>query len=941
MKPLILVACCVSLAACVRTSSPKASGSDPGLPFDGAVLHGTLDNGLTWYIRPNAKPAEQVELRLIVEVGSLVENDDQRGLAHVVEHMAFNGTERFPGGTLVSTLERLGMSFGAHLNASTGFDATQYLLTVPTDDPENLDLGLSVLGEWAGRIQFDPAEVDAERGVVQSEWRRWRGASQRLSEQVLGVTRSERHAARIPIGTEAVLASFTDADLRTFYETWYTPERMSVIVVGDVEPGYAEQLIQKHLGSLPKAKRQRDTPSYPSRPPQHSRVTLLSDPETTGSAATITWKHTHNWAHTQQTYRAQLARGLFLSMANDRLADDARQPNTGVLSAVAAVVALERGTAAVSISVEGRGAEVSAPLRAALTTIRSLAVHGPGEQALERAKSSQLRSVDTIQAEYNRTPSTSLAEELSRHVLLDETVPGIRLEHTLHHRFMPVISAEEVRAAGAALFDLSRPYDVIVSLPADAPAPDTEQLLASIAQIGRETPENVSDRAAEELDYTPPAPGEITSETFDEVLGITHWTLTNGVQVLIKSTDFQNEQVLIAAYSPGGHSLAPDETYIPAYVADELAFRSGLAGMNDVALRESLAGRSVQIRPFISGEFEGFQGGFAPREANTALTLAHLFLTQPAFDAAVQARMQANLAERIAQSIRSPDVAFANAVNDAMWQDHRRRREWRVTDLEQFDLAQSEAFYRERFADLNDLVVFIVGSISADDLREPVQQWLGSFPASDRQESWRHTGDVSPDGPVKREVRRGVDPDRALVTVIWHGPMPKSTGAQHGPEEAFRLGVAADIFSTRLRERLREELGATYDVSAGASTELVPVPRYRLAVELSCAPSDVERLTGEIHAALRTLRTTAPSTEELSTVQTRYRRSRDQSMRTNSWWLDTLASATMYPGRSRDDILAFAKVLDGLTPDAITKTVARVVDADRFVQVALLPEDVQ
>jgi zinc protease len=903
------------------------------LSLDPAVSFGRLDNGLSFYIRRHDEPRQRAELRLAVNAGSILEDDDQRGLAHFVEHMAFNGTEGFARQELVDYMESIGMRFGADLNAYTSFDETVYMLTVPTDDPQLLSTGVEILSEWASRIAFEGEEIDKERGVVIEEWRLGRGARARIfDKQAPVVFHASRYAERLPIGDKEILESAPHDTLRRFYRDWYRPELMAVVAVGDFDPAVVQGLIHARFGGIAPATGLRPRITFPVPDHEATLTTIVTDSEATSTMVRVLHKRPKEELATEADYRRSLVENLYDSMLGRRLDERTREADPPFLRAFAGSGNLvrEKGSYNLVAVVDEGGLEGG--LEALLTEAERVRRHGFTPSELEREKAAYLRGMEQAYRERDTVESRAFADEYVRHFLEAEGAPGIAAELELVRRFLPGITLDEVNAlAGQWLTAANRVVAVSAPEKAGLEAPQEAEIAAVLARVASADIAPYQDQFADRpLMAAVPAPAEIVSEAVIEEIGVTDWRLANGVRVLLKPTDFKNDEVLFSAFSPGGTSLVDDRDWVAAMTAASVILEGGVGPFDLTVLQKLLADKVVAVGPSISELQEGISGSASPEDLETMLQLIALYFTEPraseqAF-ASVRERYRGMVENRLAQ----PETEFSDAVTRLVTRDHPRRRPWSPELLEEMSLATSAAVYRDRFADASDFSFIFVGSFSLDEIRPLVQRYLGSLPATGREESWRDVGVRAPEGVTEEVVARGIEPKSRVSITFPHD-------FEWSRSNRYLLQSVAAVLRISLRELIREDEGGSYGVSVRASAERIPRQTASLAISFGCSPDRVDELTAVVYDEIRRLQTAGPELELVTKVQQQDRREREVQLRENGFWLAALESSLWHVEDPRL-ILDFDSLVDSLTPASIRDAAARWVDLDRRVEVVLVPE---
>ncbi|HEX7243316.1 MAG TPA: insulinase family protein [Longimicrobiaceae bacterium] len=928
----VLALLALAPAAAAQERAPALADT---LPVDTAVVIGKLPNGLTYYVRANREPEKRAELRLVVNAGSVLEDESQRGLAHLVEHMAFNGTRSFAKQEIRDYLERVGMRFGADVNAYTGFDETVYQLTLPTDSAGVLETGVRILGDWAGGVSFEAEEIEKERRVVIEEWRLGQGAGSRVRDQQLPVLfRGSRYADRLPIGSREALERADPAALRRFYADWYRPELMAVVAVGDFDRDAMVRLIRATFAGLPASPSPKQRPAFGLPEQRETLFSIATDPEATGSGVSVYHRFTPRDPRTAGAYRESIVETLVQGMLSDRLYERTQETAPPYLSASTSSGALVRGAAAEVLSATVGDNGVERGLEAVLVEARRAAEHGFTRTELERQKETLLRLWEQVYAERRKTHSGQFTAEYVAHFLEREPIPDLPTEYGLYRRFVPGITLEEVNRMAAGRLG-GRNRTVVVSLPRKegVRVPTEASLRAVLDSAARRPVTAYADRTSDRpLVPTPPKPGRVTAERVVAEVGVREWTLSNGARVVLKPTDFKEDEILFVAGSPGGTSLAPDSLYIPAVTATGVVQMAGVGELGLVELGKRLSGKIVGVGPGIGDLREGFSGGGSPRDVETLLQLVHLYFTAPRVDSASFLNYQARARETLRNRAASPEAAFQDTLRRVLTRDHPRARPLTSESFERMDLHRSLAFYRDRFADAGDFTFLFVGSFDPERLRPLVETWLGSLPSTGRRESWRDVGMDPPRGVVRRTVRKGMEP-RARTQLVFTGAMPFDR------DSIVALNTMAQVLELRLRDVLREDLGGTYGVAVGASAVRDPKPQYSVGIGFGTSPERVEELTRVVFAQVDTLRTRGPRAEDLQKVKEAGRRARETDLRDNAWWTSQISNYLNY-GWDLREILTSPERLARLDAAAVREAARRYLDVSNHVQVTLLPETV-
>ncbi|GAB5534712.1 MAG: insulinase family protein [Rubricoccaceae bacterium] len=915
----------------VETNVPP---SDP-LRFDPDVRTGVLPNGLTYYVLANQEPQNRAELRLVVNAGSILEEDDQRGLAHMLEHMAFNGTEKFPEQELVQYLESTGMQFGADVNAYTSFDETVYMLQVPTEDDSDIfETGLDVLREWAGNVTISDEEVEKERGVVLEEQRLGKGAFERIQDiQFPVLFNDSRYAERLPIGTAEVLETAPAQRLRDFYEMWYRPDLMAVVVVGDIDPDAVVDRIESRFASLESPARPEPRSAFEVPNHEETLFTIATDPELPQSRVSVVFKKDPSILRTDADLRRSFVQSLFSGMMNARLSELVRSETPPFAAAFAGIGGGVRTKDLAQLIAIIEADKAASGLDALVTEAERVRRFGFTETELERQKQEMLRRYEFALAEAATTPSRRYANQLVTAFLEGDVMVNIEDTEAAAREMLPTISLDEVNAVVSALLQTDSRV-VQVSLPEndDTPVPTEAELGAALDGAQSKDLEPYVDTVSDApLLAEVPAPGSVVSESTDAEFGVTTWTLSNGIRVILKPTDFRADLVQMLGYSPGGTSLVDDATYGATQLATAVIGSSGVGAFSETELEKKLAGKAVGVGPYISEDEEGIQGSASPSDIETLFQLTHLYATAPREDASALASLQQRYGALLANRSNSPEAAFQDTLTVALTQNHPRRQPFTMEVLERADLTQSMAFYRDRFADLDDFTFIFVGAFQPEDLKPHIETYLASLPSLPRTDVPRDVGDEYAEGVIKKVVRRGTE-EKAQVSIVFSGPIEDYSFQKEA--EIFAL---TDVLQTRLREDLREERGGVYYVSVSPSLTRTPRPRYDITVNFGTDPARVDELIGAVMDGIEAVQTEGPEQRYVDNVHEAARRDQETDLRDNDAWMAWLAESSRYT-LPLSETVAQTTLQEAVTARDLQRAAQAYFNMDNYLQVVLVPE---
>ena len=891
---LLAIAFCTACGPAVQRKAqdkniPQGSASthaNESIGWDQAVTRGVLDNGLKFFIEANSEPKGRAELRLVVLSGSTSEDDDQLGLAHVVEHMAFNGTQRFSGNQLIDTLEGFGMKFGAHLNAYTSFDETVYKLHIPTEK-KLLEQAFVILREWASNISFEQSEVAKERGVVLDEWRRTRGVAGRLQDALLPYRFTHGlYARRRPIGTKTSLETFTRAQLLRFYQDWYRPENMAVVAVGDFDAATVEGLIRENFSSF-RAKTSRQKRSVGAIPPyQSSQFIVVDDPElpfVSFDASTIAAAAKPT---TVSGYREMMVGNIATAIINERIRELTQMAEPSFKYSALYESRLNRETVSRGLMIAPYGEKLQAALKDVLGVLLTAQKYGFSKQELERHKTRLVSFFDNALLEDKQENSADAANELVRHITTGETIPGLVQEAALVKRVLSEITRADLVEFARSFWDPSKLL-VTAQFPKragqDVPTKDS---LMTWFNDGLAQTVKALDPAAQQIGALvddEPTPTQVTHVSRDKSLDVTEWTLGNGITVLLKPTDFEENNVRLTGWRHGGHSTADDSAYASARVASALASRSSIAGMKPTVLSKRLAGKTASASLAIGEYYVTLSGQAAPKDLETLFQLVWLRATESTIDADAFKRFKAQSAEELKNRMLNPMNTFYDRYAEILYGDHLRRRPPSFEQLESIDLNTSQTFLSKTIGDWAGTNFVIVGKFKPETIKPLVEKWLGGLPTSNAEPSFGKLDIPIFSGVHTDTVRAGIEP-KSQVMIRFGGEF-KST-----PESRYTVRSLARVLSIRLREELRERLGGTYSASASPSVSFYPRQTYSIKVSFSCEPSRVAELKEAAYAVIEQLRAEPLAKSYTTKVAAQQLREQEVQQRDNGYWEVALRS---------------------------------------------------
>ncbi len=906
------------------------------LPLDPNVRTGKLPNGLTYYIRKNVKPEKRVELRLAVNAGSVQEDDDQLGLAHLVEHMCFRGTKSFPKDDLIHYLQSVGSSFGPDINAYTSFDETVYMLSLPTDKEDTLANGIKIMREWAHDANFDDADIDKERGVVVEEWRLGRGAQQRMRDKYFPVIfKDSKYADRLPIGTKESIETMSHDTIRRFYHDWYRPDLMAFIVVGDIDPDAMEKTVRDTFSSLPTPATERAHEKFAVPDNVEPLYSIVSDHENPYNVVLLAFKTDAPHYADTDAYRHHLTEDLYLQMLNLRLSELTQQANPPFIAAYTSYghfIIRAKGAYLINTVVPDNGLERG--FTAALTENERVRQHGFTANELERGKKSLLRNLEQAYLDRDKTESNRIVGEYVAHFLASDPAPGIEYEYNFAKAHLGDITLDDVNRLSQQW--ITPQNRVVVAMSTEKPGvkqPTQPELQAVIAQVAAAPVAPYQEKQlASSLLAQKPAPGKIVAQKTIDNIGVTELTFANGVRVVLKPTTFKNDQVLFSAYRPGGQSVFGNDYVLSAQFAAPAIMESGVGSFTKSDLQKMLAGKTVSVMPQVSPYFDGMRGNCSANDIEAALQVAYLYFTAPRFDESayqsIVSRQQAVL-----KNLRSnPIPAFFDEARRIRYQNNPRTTGLLPTDADWADLsfAKTSEVYRNRFSNAAGFTFVFVGSFTVEAITPLLQTYLGGLPGSGDGGNWRDLNVRPVAAPFEKTLHHGTDP-RAIVLISFEGEAKREVAEGHV------LWSFCNILQRALIDKLRLELGGVYTVNVNLTSESAPYGHYAVDISIPCAPDNVDKLVAATLAEITRLEKEGVKPEEIQKEVESQRRAEEKDSKENGPW--TWKLELVYREHEPFTRVADAASLIALvTPENVQKVGVKFVDPTKAVRFTMLPE---
>ena len=906
------------------------------LPEDPDVITGTLENGLKYYIRNNTKPEQRVEFRLVLKAGSILEDDDQQGLAHFLEHMAFNGTEDFTKNDLVNFLEKSGLDFGADLNAYTSFDETVYMFQMPSDRQGLLDSAFMVLENWAHKLSLDETEIDKERGVVHEEWRLRLGAQNRMMKQYIPILfKDSRYADRLPIGKMSVIDSCEYEAVSRFYNDWYRPDLMAIVVVGDIEPSYAEEMIKSHFSLMTNPENERERTVFDIPENGLPLVAIATDKEATSTSALLVRKLDKFTVENIDDYRTKLKLDLFIGMMNARFFEETQNPESPSLYSGAdygGFVAQSLDAFMMYSVVKENG--INDAITMMFQENKRVKRYGFTASELERQKAQMTSNIEKALEEKDKTESRTYVNEYVNNFLEKEPFPGIDYEAGLIDRFLPGITLDEVNQMA---YYVGKEDNLIVLITApekeEVVIPSEDEVLATIKTASQTNPTEYKEEEMQtSLITTSLAGGTIVNTTEDLEMGIHHLELSNGVKVILKPTDFKNDEILMNAYGLGGTSLATDEEFISANFASQILGMSGVGTFDNVNLSKFMTGKNVSVSPEIGELTQGLGGKSVKKDLEIMFQLSYLHFTQPRKDTTAFKTFLAQMETQFKYMKANPQVAFYDTLYKLATQNDPRTivipTEAQINSI---NLDEAYMFYKNRYANANGFTFVFVGSFEMENIKPLITKYLGSLPSTGAPEKWKNVSPEFPSGITEAVVNKGTEP-KSSVAIMMDGEFNWEV------EERLKMDMLLKILNIRMRESMREDQGGVYGVRARVNTSKYPNEEVNLMIGWGCAPENVDQLVSTVFAEMDTLKIDGPESMNISKAKETIIRDYESNFEKNNYWLGKIKNASYYEeGLAGFDQLK--QIVEEVSAADLQKLAKRYFTETEYLKVILMPEE--
>ena len=931
----------ILLFAILLFSITAIAQQNPPQPIDPAVRHGVLENGLTYYIRHNKLPENRADFYIAQKVGSMLEEDSQAGLAHFLEHMAFNGTTNFPKKEMLNFLENNGVKFGVNVNAYTSFDETVYYLSdVPVMREGMLDSSLLILHDWANEIALEGEEIESERGVIREEWRTRGGAQSRLWEKMLPVMfKDSKYANRLPIGSIDVINNFDHQEIRDYYEKWYRPDLQGIIIVGDIDAEKVEEKVKTLFSKIELDPNAAERIYFPVPDNEETIVSIATDKEATNTSLMVFYKHEpipDEIKLSQAGFVLNYIKSVASTMINDRFQEITQKPNSPFLGAYAYDGNFFVAKTKDAWTVAGASADdkVKDALASMIRETERMKRFGFTESEYERARENLLKTYENAYNNKDKQLNSSYSKEYVSSFTNNEPFPGIDYEYNMIKMVAPNIPVEAINQTVAQLI---QDENMVISISGPEKEsleyPSVDEILNLVESTKSEELEAYAEEVSDEpLISTPPAQGEIVNSETNDELGATVWTLSNGMKVVLKETDFKDDQIMMTASSVGGTSQYAVQDPTNSKIMSSVMTLGGVGNFSNVNLRKVLAGKTATASPTVSMTTQGFSGSSSIKDFETMLQLVYLYFEAPrqdkdAFDSFIE-RMESQLKNAEAE----PMVAFSDAAIKAIYGDNPIVSRFKLEDLKKVDYDKIMTMYKQLFFNPGSFVFTFVGNIDQEAIKPAVLTYLASLPGEATQGEFVHVPMDLKTGKSRNVFEKEMENPKASVFNVFSGEMERTL------KNTITMSVFNQILDIVYTEKVREDEGGTYGVSSNGSISRYPENQTILQIVYDTDPAKMEHLNTIIHKELKDLAVNGPREADFKKVKEFMNKKYSENVKQNGYWLGTLNTYYFYGENNYSDYLS---TLNSITMDDVKEFVKELLAQENEVVVGMMPKEVE
>ena len=942
LKKLFVASFVFSLLFVTGCSSSKVtSGNGKQLVWDSAIKQGKLDNGMSYFIRENGEPKNRIQLRLVVKAGSCMEEEDQKGVAHFVEHLCFNGTEHFEKSAIVDYFESIGMQFGPEVNAYTSFEETVYMLELPADDPEILKTSLMVLHDWASAVSFNPEEIDKERGVIVEEWRlRSQGINGRVTDKVVPlILKDSRYEERLPIGSMDIIKNISYERVKDFYKKWYRPELMSVVAVGDIKTAVLENAIKEVMGTIPASEKKTKSPEFKVPLQTKKKIEIMRDKELNIMQVEIYQQGKDTLPLTTiEQLREEYALSIAASVLNMRLNEITNQASAEWLGAGVGSTSFANNNPLYVMQLYPKTDRFEQAFKCFIDEYERFMLHGITEAELNRAKQSLLQDFKQNYANKDKHPSANYASSIVNHIVSGRIYQSEEDAYKTDTELTKQITAEEVLAVAKNAFE-NRGTLMLVLVPETMKIPSEKEILDIWNNYESEEAKSayVDDAGDNKLMDKPANKAKITEKKAIKELGATQYTFENGVKIITKKTDFQKDSIVVYGGSKGGYYQLKEEEIPSAKIAQEYALYSGLNGKTMSQLQKIAVPLNLNVGFEINNTDECFYGNANKSNIEETLQFINISFDKPQFTEEGWTTL-INQYKQLAENYGAqPSRVFKDKLNEMIYGKNLYYAPWDMDYINKMNPEIAERIYRERFANPADFTFVFVGDFDEKKLVDLCAYYLGTLKTNNTKDETKYVYFPFPKTIKTATVKKGID-QKGEVYMCFGGELPECKDLEVSYKESTIIDQLASLLDIRLREVIREDKGGSYGVSTGGYIDGWPERFYKVYIDFGCEPSREEELQAAVIETIKDIQNGNVSDELIQKLKETYTRTIETSLRNNYWWLNRFGSEILFTYEPLWYTKDTGRVNEWITKEALVEAANKYLDTNRVVTGYLKPE---
>lgn len=910
------------------------------LPVSDEVKVGTLKNGLTYYIQPNQRPKDIVELRLVLKAGSVLEDEDQQGLAHFAEHMCFNGTESFPRNELINHLQSMGVQFGADLNAYTSFEETVYILPIPTSDPKNIDIGFQILQEWASKVSFNEQDINEERGIVLEESRTGRGAMDRMMKQFLPLMLNHSHfSKRLPIGQDEIIQNFKPEVLKRFYQDWYRPNLMSVVVVGDMSVEEAEAMIHKYFDGLENPKNERPRKDFPIEPYQGQHTLVVTDSESPMYSFMLMFSaKPKEEIKTKEDYRNRLVRNLMFNMLNYRYSDQVAAGGASFSNAYVGMEGWARNYENFSLSVAPVD-NIEEALNEGIAGLLRVDQYGFNMAELERAKKRYMNSAEQSVVSKADRRSTSLVSSYTQQFLSGGPLLSPDNTLDLYTEMLPTITLEEVNKYAQFIIESNKDYfGLVLGNGVDIKVPTNKELKTFINNAFLQKVNDIDElEVSDHLIATELKGGSIVKTTNHKDLGYTTYELNNGIKVHVKPTDLRTNEIIMSAEKKGGKSkYGVEDNYnlslgFPTMLGLDLESAGfGMMGPNE--LTNYLTGKNASVNVNLGATSASVSGWSNIKDFETLMELTYAKMAEIRNDKDLFESNIRNTKAQLGFMSSMPQIGFVDTLQAVLYQEDPRAEIVipKASDFDKIDLDRVLEIYNNEFAFADGFEFTFVGNIEEETMLPMITHYLGSLPVSHQASEIKDNGLRPITGNHKVVYRKGSEPQSLIIIQLMKD-------MDYDMDKALQMDMLADVITNKIIEKIREDHALIYGGGIYAQVMEFPYSNYSFTAQMPCGPENVEKVLDLLEEEIKALMLEGPTQEDLLKVKKAKLETHRKGLEENGRWANYILSASLW-GKDAQQMLDFPNRVEKVNAQQLQDLLKLMWEESDKVVAIMMPE---